>query len=100
MACESYLTLWMVPLVGLAITAGAIRYGLRRIRVFERGESAVATIVTYTLVLGREGGEHFDYELPLEEFHRVRQTLGAAKHAATVSAGSRGRVAAGPGLPV
>src|SRR5262249_5545626 len=44
-----YLALWMVPLVGLAITAGAIRYGLLRIRVFERGESAVATIVTYTL---------------------------------------------------
>jgi hypothetical protein len=73
---DVFLTFSLFPLVGLAITAGAIWYGLRPIRVLERGESAVAMIVTYTLVLGTDGGA--EYELPLEDFHRVRQTLGAA----------------------
>ena len=52
---DAFLSFGLAPFVGLAVTAGAIWYGLRPIRVLKRGESAVATIVTYTLVLGTDG---------------------------------------------
>ena len=82
--------LWLVPPVGLAIIAGSIAYGLRQIRVLERGELARANItscnvsVEFNCATGwinprtdpPQATTAVKSELSFEEFHRLRELMG------------------------